>query len=140
VSDLAPAEARRRFAAARIARLATASPDGRPHLVPMVFALVGDTVYSAVDHKPKRTTALRRMENIAANPAVAVLVDAYAEDWTQLWWARAEGTGRILPPAGAGEAAQAVAALVARYAPYAERPPEGPVIAIDVQRWTGWTW
>jgi PPOX class probable F420-dependent enzyme len=78
-------EARRRFAAARVARLATADTAGQPHLVPFVFAVDGDTVYSAVDHKPKRTTALRRLANIAQNPAVALLVDHYDDgDWSGL--------------------------------------------------------
>lgn len=131
------ARARRRFAAARVARLATADAAGRPHLVPMVFAVAGDTVYSAVDAKPKRTTALRRLANVAANPRVALLVDHYDEDWDALWWVRAEGAGRVLDP-GVEEAREAVARLVARYAPYRERPPEGPVLAVAVERWAGW--
>ncbi len=132
------AEARRRFAAQRVARLATADPAGRPHLVPIVFAVVGDVVYSAVDHKPKRTTALRRLANVAANPAVALLADHYDDDWRTLWWVRAEGRGRILDDLGGAEARAAIAALTARYAPYVERPPEGPVLAVDVERWAGW--
>jgi PPOX class probable F420-dependent enzyme len=127
-------EAREHFSAARVARLATADAAGRPHLVPMVFAVVGDTVFSAVDHKPKRTTALRRLENVRANPAVALLVDHYAEDWSTLWWVRAEGRARILDHDAAG-----VRALVAKYPPYVHHPPHGPVLAIDVQRWAGWS-
>jgi PPOX class probable F420-dependent enzyme len=88
--------ARARFALSRVARLATASADARPHLVPIVFALAGDVLYTAVDGKPKTTTALRRLANMAANPQVAVLVDHYEDDWTRLWWARADGTVRIL--------------------------------------------
>jgi PPOX class probable F420-dependent enzyme len=92
-----PSEARARFAAARIARLATADADGRPHLVPVVFAVADDTVYSTVDAKPKRTTALRRLANVTENPAVAMLVDHYDDlDWNALWWVRAEGHGRVL--------------------------------------------
>src|SRR4051812_49360507 len=101
-------EARRRFAAARVARLATADADGRPHLVPLVFVVAGETIYSAVDAKPKRTTALRRLANVAANPRVAALVDHYDEDWAALWWVRADGTGRVLDAAGP-EAREAVA-------------------------------
>jgi PPOX class probable F420-dependent enzyme len=128
-------ECRVRFAAARVARLATASVDGRPHAVPIVFALDGDTVYTAIDWKPKTTRQLRRLANIAANPQVAVLADHYAEDWTQLWWARADGTART---AQGDEAERAIELLAERYGQYrAERPP-GPVIAVDVQRWTGW--
>jgi PPOX class probable F420-dependent enzyme len=81
--------------AARIARLATVDALGTPHLVPIVFAVDGDRVYSAVDAKPKRSPALRRLANIAVNPHVAVLVDHYAEDWTTLWWVRADGTGQV---------------------------------------------
>jgi PPOX class probable F420-dependent enzyme len=131
------AEARARFAAARVARLATADAAGRPHLVPLVFALAGETIYSAVDAKPKRTTRLRRLANVAANPHVALLADHYADDWDALWWVRADGRGRILDPAEP-EARRAVALLRERYAPYVARPPTGPVLAVDVTRWTGW--
>jgi PPOX class probable F420-dependent enzyme len=133
-----PEEARRRFESARLAHLATADASGRPHLVPMVFALHVDVVYSAVDHKPKRTTALRRLANIAENPAVALLVDYYDDsDWGRLWWARADGTGRLVAP-GSDEQGHAVALLQARYSAYEQRPPTGPVLAVDVWRWTGW--
>jgi PPOX class probable F420-dependent enzyme len=131
-------EARARFAAARVARLATADAAGRPHLVPIVFAVAGDTVYSAVDHKPKRTTRLRRLANVAANPAVSLLADHYAEDWSALWWVRADGRGRVLDP-GDPEAARGVTVLRERYAQYADAPPSGPVLAVDVERWSGWS-
>ncbi|MGH3549998.1 MAG: TIGR03668 family PPOX class F420-dependent oxidoreductase [Pseudonocardiaceae bacterium] len=135
-------QARRRFAAARVARLATADAGGRPHVVPMVFAVVSrrdaDTVYSAVDAKPKSSSALRRLANIAANPRVAVLVDHYGPDWRALWWVRADGTGRILD-ADQPEARDAIARLVARYPQYREQPPLGPVLAIDVARWSSWS-
>jgi PPOX class probable F420-dependent enzyme len=130
-------EARRRFAEAAVARLATADANARPHIVPIVFAVAGDTIYSAVDAKPKRTTALRRLANVAANPAVAVLVDKYDQDWTRLWWVRADGTGRVLD----GEEPErdaALDALAARYPQYREQRPDGPVLAIDVERWSGW--
>ena len=91
-------EARRRFVASRIARLATADAGGIPHVVPIVFAVDADRVYSAVDGKPKRTWALRRLANITVNPNVAVLVDHYADDWSTLWWARADGTARVVGP------------------------------------------
>jgi PPOX class probable F420-dependent enzyme len=129
------AQARARFAAARVARLATVGADGRPHIVPIVFALVGDVVHTAIDAKPKSTTALRRLANIAANPAVAVLVDHYDDDWTQLWWVRADGTARLLEGADAQEPMRY---LADRYPNYRSEQPPGPVIAIDVARWTGW--
>ncbi|MDQ2788737.1 MAG: TIGR03668 family PPOX class F420-dependent oxidoreductase [Pseudonocardiales bacterium] len=136
-------QARRRFAQARVARLATADALGQPHIVPMVFAVSrgsdgGDTVYSAVDAKPKRSRALRRLANVAANPRVAVLVDHYGPDWDALWWVRADGTGRILD-ADQPEARDAIARLVARYPQYREQPPLGPVLAIDVARWSSWS-
>jgi PPOX class probable F420-dependent enzyme len=131
-------EARRRFAAARVARLATVGSDGRPHLVPITFVVVGDTVYSAVDSKPKRTTALRRLANVRDNPRVAVLVDQYDDDWSRLWWVRADGAGRVLDPTDA-EAGAAIDELALRYPRYRTERPAGPVLAIDVDRWSGWS-
>ena len=132
------AAARSRFAAARAARLATVGADGRPHLVPIVFAVDGDTLYTAVDDvKPKATQRLRRLRNIAANPAVALLADHYDDDWSALWWVRADGTARVLDPADA-EAGRARALLAERYEQYRAAPPPGPVIAVAVERWTGW--
>jgi PPOX class probable F420-dependent enzyme len=131
-------EARERFAAARVARLATAGADGRPHLVPVVFAVAEDIVYSAVDDaKPKGTLRLRRLRNIAANPAVALLADHYDDDWSALWWVRVDGDARLLEPAVA-EASRALDLLAARYPQYRERRPPGVVIAVDVTRWSGW--
>ena len=133
-----PREARARFAAARVARLATADAAGRPHLVPVAFALDGNTLYSAVDDvKPKATRRLRRLANIAANPAVALLADHYDDDWGRLWWVRADGTARLLDPAEP-EAAHARDLLAARYEQYRVAPPPGVVIAVDVARWSGW--
>ncbi len=133
-----PEEARRCFASARVARLATADAGGRPHIVPIVFAVAGDIVYSAVDHKPKRTMALRRLANMAENPSVALLVDYYDDDdWSRLWWARADGTGRQVAT-GSDERQHAISALQSRYTEYVERPPAGPVVAVDVSRWSGW--
>jgi PPOX class probable F420-dependent enzyme len=130
------AEARERFAAARVARLATADSAGRPHLVPIAFAVEGDRVYSAVDAKPKRTTALRRLANVRENPAVALLVDHYDDaDWTALWWVRADGLGRVLDPE-APEAQRAIALLGERYP---QQRATGAVLAVDVERWSGWS-
>ena len=131
-------EARDRFAAARVARLATVDPEGLPHLVPVVFAISARTVYSGVDHKPKRTTALRRLANVMAHPGVALLVDHYDDDWRTLWWVRADGVGRVLDPAE-NEARYAVGLLAERYAQYVRQPPSGPVLAVDVTRWSGWS-
>jgi PPOX class probable F420-dependent enzyme len=128
-------EARERFAAARVARLATADATGRPHLVPIVFCVEGDHVYSVVDAKPKRTTALRRLANVRENPAVAMLVDHYEDaDWGALWWVRADGHGRVLDP-NDSEAQRALALLRERYP---QQRATGDVLAVDVERWTGW--
>jgi PPOX class probable F420-dependent enzyme len=136
---MTPEAARERFAGARVARLATADAGGRPHLVPVVFAVAGDTVYSAVDRKPKRTTRLRRLANATANPRVALLADHYDDaDWDALWWVRADGTARVLAP-DAPEAARAVDLLAERYPQYRAARPEGPVLAVDVERWSGWS-
>lgn len=131
---MSAAEARKRFAAARVARLATVAADGAPHLVPIVFALRDDTVYSVVDEKPKRTTELQRLKNVRANPRVALLVDHYEDDWSNLWWVRADGTARTLE-ANEREARGAIEALRERYP---QQRPTGSVLAIDVDRWTGW--
>ena len=131
---MSPEEARERFASARVARLATADADGIPHIVPLVFALDGETIYSAVDAKPKRTTDLKRLRNVRENPQVALLADHYADDdWDALWWARADGAARVLDASP-----EAVALLRERYAQYAAEPPDGPVLAVDVHRWSGW--
>lgn len=130
--NLSAAEARRRLIGARVVRLATADAGGVPHLVPATFAVDGDTILIAVDAKPKRHTNLRRLRNVAENPHVSVLADHYADDWTQLWWARADGTARVVDVA--------VDLLVAKYPQYREQRPAGPVLAIDVTRWSGWAY
>jgi PPOX class probable F420-dependent enzyme len=132
---MSPAQARARFAAARVARLATADAAGRPHLVPIAFAAAGNTVYSAVDAKPKRTRALRRLANVRENPAVSLLADHWDEDdWAALWWVRADGRGRVLDP-GEPEAVRAVELLRERYP---RQRAGGEVLAIEVERWSGW--
>ncbi|MBV8735251.1 MAG: TIGR03668 family PPOX class F420-dependent oxidoreductase [Solirubrobacterales bacterium] len=128
-------DARERFAAARVARLATTDRSGRPHLVPIVFAVEDDRVYSAVDAKPKRTTALRRLANVRHNPAVALLVDHYDDDWGALWWVRADGHGRVLD-SDVPEARRAIALLLERYP---QQRAAGAVLAVDVYRWSGWS-
>jgi PPOX class probable F420-dependent enzyme len=133
---LDPAEARALFASARVARLATVRPDGSPHLVPVCFALAGETIYTAVDHKPKATADLARLRHIAAEPRVALLADRYDDDWSQLWWVRIDGEATVVD--SAEERDRALAALAAAYPQYAERPPEGPVIAVRPRRIRGW--
>lgn len=173
--NLSAAEARARFAAARVARLATVTPEGAPRLVPVTFALLGPalpvgataqaglatpagramparpagrpedprfgdlgTIVTAVDHKPKRSTRLRRLDDIAHEPRVALLADEYDDDWTRLWWSRADGVARVREPPDP-EHQSAVRALVARYPRYQDDPPSGPAILITVTRWSGWS-
>jgi PPOX class probable F420-dependent enzyme len=121
------------LATARVARFATVAPDGRPMLVPVCFAIDGETIYHAVDHKPKTTRALARLRNVRAEPRASLLADHYEEDWSALWWVRADGTARIFE-----EAPEAIDLLVERYPQYRERRPEGPVVALDVERISGW--
>ncbi|SDY68797.1 PPOX class probable F420-dependent enzyme, Rv0121 family [Micromonospora pattaloongensis] len=131
-------EQRRRVESARVARLATVDPDGNPHLVPVCFALRGDVVYTAIDEKPKRDAHPRRLANLEATGRACLLVDEYREDWSRLWWVRLDGRGRVVDD-GTAEAADARAGLTARYPQYAQRPPRGPVVAIEVSRWSGWS-
>jgi PPOX class probable F420-dependent enzyme len=133
-------EAVARLREGRVGRLATVSPEGRPHVVPFVFALVerGSALraYWAVDRKPKRTTELARIRNLEGNAAVEFVVDGYAEDWTQLWWVRCSGSARVI--ADEAERRGALEALAAKYPQYELEPPDGPVVAIEVERIAGW--
>ena len=131
------AELRRRFASSPVAHLSTVRPDGAPHIVPIVFAVVDDTVYSAVDAKPKRSSDLQRLTNINADPRCALLVDPYEDDWRRLWWVRADGNGEIVeePPTDH----PGIQALVQRFPQYSDDPPSGPLLVVTIHRWTGWT-
>lgn len=122
--------------ASPIARLATADATGTPHLVPVTFALDHDVLYFAVDHKPKSTQVLRRLRNIEENPRVSLLVDHYADNWDALWWARADGHAEVWSEPS--RCSTPIKLLQSKYVQYMERPPEGPVVAIQVHRWSGW--
>jgi PPOX class probable F420-dependent enzyme len=132
------AELRAFIDAQRVARLATVDERGRPHAVPVCFALEGDTMYSAIDEKPKRGTTLRRLRNIAANPQVQLLLDVYDDtDWTRLRYVQLRGSARIID--ADEEHALAIALLRARYAQYASMALETrPVIAVDIDRVIEW--
>jgi PPOX class probable F420-dependent enzyme len=132
------ARARELLAGARVARFGTIAPDGRPRLVPICFVLAGDVIYHAVDHKPKATRRLARLADLAADPRATVLADHYEEDWSALWWVRADGRARVLDDVGDPQAARALDLLAERYAQYRARRPDGPVVALDVERLTGW--
>jgi PPOX class probable F420-dependent enzyme len=129
-------EARRRLGAARVARLATVGGPGSPHLVPVTFAVAGDRIYTAVDAKPKTTRDLRRLRNIRENPMVAVLADHYDEDWSRLWWVRADGRASILD--APDDMAGPIRLLAERYPQYRHSAPAGPVIRVVVDHWAAW--
>jgi PPOX class probable F420-dependent enzyme len=135
--DVADAQSRHRFSKARVARLATVRPDGGPHLVPVVFALVRDVIWTAVDAKPKSPRRLQRLRNIEAEPRVSLLVDHFDGDWSKLWWVRVDGTASIVPVDGA-EGRAAVAALTVKYPQYESDPPPGPLIRIEPNVWRTW--
>ena len=134
-------EAVDRLREARVARLATVRPEGTPHVVPFVFALLeehdGLIAYWVIDAKPKRSAAIQRLENIRAHPAVELVVDAYDDDWSRLWWVRASGRARVV--SSEDETTRALAALREKYPTYRDDPPAGPVIAIEIDRITGWS-
>jgi len=133
--ELTDQELRERFTQSKVLRLGTADAAGKPHLVPATFAIVGDVVAIAVDHKPKRHSNLKRLRNIEENPAVTLLVDHFDEDWDRLWWVRADGEARVIENELAYEL---VDASVDKYEQYREHRPAGPVIRIQVNRWSGW--
>ena len=128
---------RRRIAEMPVARLATVDVAGRPHVVPICFVVDGDTLYFAVDAKPKRTSDLKRLRNIAANPSVSVLFDHYEDDWSRLWWVRIDGAAQIV--ADVAQAEHAIEMLAGRYPQYRHARPIGPVVAISVVRMSGWS-
>lgn len=131
--------ARALLAGARVARLAVAGADGPPLVIPVCFALEGDVVYHAVDDKPKATRNVARIARLETDPRATLLADHYDDaDWTALWWVRAEGRARILRDPHGAEAQRAIGLLAARYAQYRAQRPAGPVIALDVERLTGW--
>lgn len=145
---LGSGECRDRLAAARVGRLASTTPAGAPHLVPITFALLPgaaedarDVLVTAVDGKPKRTTDLARTRNIVADPRVSVLVNDYDDDWSRLWWTRADCDGRLVPPTPetAPWRARLLTALAAKYPQYRGAAPTGPLIELRVRRLSGWS-
>ena len=139
-------------AASRVAHLATADAEGVPHVVPICFAVSGHTLYMAIDQKPKRRQdrPLRRLRNIAENPAVCVVVDRYDEDWGRLGWVMMQGHADILVEGGSGgaggsseaggdEHARAQAMLKVRYPQLAAMEiGDLPVVAVRIRRVTSW--
>lgn len=134
---LTQAEARRRLAAARVGYLATVRTDGRPHVVPIVFAVQDDVVYSIADPKPKDGPDLLRFRNIRANPWVSLVVDEYDEDWERLWWVRVDGRASIVDDGR--ERDLTIRLLQEKYEQYATwSEPFGAAMVLRLERWASW--
>jgi PPOX class probable F420-dependent enzyme len=127
---------------ARVARLATSDARSRPHLIPVCFVYDGKLFYTAVDQKPKRVPPerLARLQNIRAVPRVALLIDEYQEDWTQLWYILIRGKARLIPKSAHKERARAIRKLRAKYPQYARGmlADDAPIIRITPERTTSW--
>ena len=126
------------FARAPVASLGTTRESGSPHLVPVTFVVDAETVYSMVDRKPKTTTALQRLANIAANPDVSLLVDHYEDDWRRLWWVRLDGRATVSDDVATLATARTL--LRSKYPQYESQPPDGPAISIAITGVTWWEW
>jgi PPOX class probable F420-dependent enzyme len=132
------AEAKARFAEARVAVLGTIGPKGAPHLVPVVFAMEGERIHLAVDDKPKRSGELARVSNLRRDPRCSLMVHGYEEDWRRLWWARADGRATVTDDAPGLE--RTFALLRDRYPQYRQGTRIiGPAMVVEVLRWSGWS-
>lgn len=138
--EAAEFDAVEQFAGSPTAVLATLGSAGAPHLVPVVFAVhrgsEGITIYTAVDAKRKSTQKLRRLANIEHDPRVSLLADHYDDDWTQLWWVRADGQAAI--HYAGDEVAIGYALLRAKYPQYERIALDGPVVTVATTRWSSW--
>jgi PPOX class probable F420-dependent enzyme len=132
-----PKWARELLERSRVGRLGLLDDDGGPRVLPITYALSGGALVTAVDHKPKHVPPerLARLRWLHARPLAALTVDHYEDDWSRLAWVQAIGAVSILD---AVDAPDALAALAARYAPYRERPPAGPLIALEPDRVLWW--
>ena len=119
-----------------VARLGTADAQGRPHVVVVTFVVEGDVIYKAVDQKPKSGINLKRLRNVSENASVSILADRYSDDWETQWWVRADVRAAIL--ADQRQMAEPLRLLASRYWQYRQAPPTGPVLAVTVERWSGW--
>lgn len=106
--------------------------------MPIVFALVGDVVWTAIDAKPKVTRRLQRLRNLEAHPEVSLLVDRYDDDWSRLWWVRVDGTASVVSVSEPAAAKNALSALAEKYAQYRTDPPAGPFVRIEGLTWRAW--
>ncbi|MGZ6651047.1 MAG: pyridoxamine 5'-phosphate oxidase family protein [Solirubrobacteraceae bacterium] len=125
------------LASSRVGRLGLLDDDGAPRVLPVTYAITGESLVTAVDQKPKRRSGqeLARVRWLRARPTAALTVDHYDDDWSALAWVQALGTVRVLDAAGAPEA---MAALAERYEPYRSDPPAGPLLVLEPERLLWW--
>jgi len=133
--DTLPGWARRLLDDERVARLAYVDENDRPRVLPVTFAVTGDAAWSAIDEKPKRPGEPARLRYLRRRPEAALLVDVYHDDWSRLAWVQLLGRVALLPVESSPEG---MAALAAKYEPYAERTPPGPLLRLDVERALHW--
>lgn len=125
-------------AQARVGRLASVRPNGRPHVVVVAFGLVDDdTIVTVVDAKPKQTLNLQRLRNLSAHPEFSLLVDHYEEDWERLWWVRLDGTADIVT--SEPRRRKLLLPLTEKYPQYRDAPPPGPAIVLSIGSWASWS-
>ena len=122
--------------AQRVGRLATVSEADGPHLVPVTFAVSGGLVVIGIDEKPKSTVDLKRLRNIRSDRRVAICWDLYDEDWSRLWWVRADGVAAVAEDGWSW--ARAWEALNDKYEQYGHAAHPGPIITVEVTKWSGW--
>jgi PPOX class probable F420-dependent enzyme len=130
-----PGWARELLAAERVARLAFLDDEDRPRVLPVTYAVFGEAVWSAIDEKPKRAAEPARLRYLRRRPDAALCVDRYSDDWSGLAWVQLLGRIDVLP---AAEHSAALEALAARYGPYRERTPPGPLLRLSVARALSW--
>jgi coenzyme F420-0:L-glutamate ligase / coenzyme F420-1:gamma-L-glutamate ligase len=139
---LLPRDIEKTLTLARVARLATLDGAGRPHIVSVCFVYDGEAFYTAIDRKPKRVPPARltRVRNIRMRPRVALLIDHYDEDWSQLWYVLIRGTARLVPKSAHAERARVLRRLRRKYPQYvgAMLPHDAPIIRIRQERATSW--
>jgi PPOX class probable F420-dependent enzyme len=132
-----PAWARALLESSRVARLGIADDEGAPRVLPVTYAVLHNTIVTAIDHKRKEVPAerLARVRWLRARPRAALTVDRYDDDWSQLQWVQALGPITILETA---DAPKAIAALTERYDTYRDKPPGGPVLSLAPNRVLWW--
>jgi PPOX class probable F420-dependent enzyme len=123
------------LAVQRVGRLAFLDDEDRPRVLPVTYAVLGDSVWSAIDDKPKRAVEPARVRYLRRRPEAALCVDRYSDDWSRLAWVQLLGRVNIL---SAAESSAALQALASRYESYRERTPPGPLLRLSVERALCW--